>query len=702
VTEILSHVLGNRDYLSKPQNIKTTFRLHVRLRFMSKLNIVGVVDNIRSKTSIYTPIVEAVVNSIQAIAELGGRSGRISIIIKRDNTLEFEGILSPIRSIEIHDTGMGFNQKNRDSFDTFYSEIKKNIGGKGFGRFMFLKYFDNVNVSSIFKDGTGLKRRTFNFGKQYQIIDKEVISDVVELEVGTGSKLFLNTILKDNLLDKELETIARKLVEKLLIYFINEDFNCPIIELVEMDNSNRIVLNDFITLNKDICLLSTKDFYLKAKSEDVGEKFVAKIFKIYFAGSQKSKICLTAHNREVTDITLQNYIPEFEDDFYDEEPRDGNKMIRKNYIVKTYVLGDYLNNNVSLERETFNFDKEKKDILYAFSEADIERKAAELTGELFSDEVNVRSDRKRDRILSYVNDEAPWHRTYIHELDLSAIPYALTDERIEMELQSIKFTKEQETKREVKDILASDDDTFEQKISAIVSKISEAGKNDLAHYVSTRKAVLVLFEELLKRNSNGDAKLEKEIHNIIFPMTEDSESISYEDHNLWLLDERLVFSQFIASDKKISKKKDALGEPDLVIFDKKKSFRSGDNEFSNPLTIFEFKRPKRENYKQEDDPILQVGQYLEKIRAGKYELPDGLEKIKVNDSTPVYGYIVCDLAEKIQGFAKIHQLTPSADGEGYFGYHSGYKMYVELFSFKKLLRDASLRNRIFFTKLKIS
>lgn len=184
-------------------------------------------------------------------------------------------------------------------------------------------------------------------------------------------------------------------------------------------------------------------------------------------------------------------------------------------------------------------------------------------------------------------------------------------------------------------------------------------------------------------------------------MGKTSENYDYQEHNLWLLDERLIFSEFVASDKKISTKKDALGKPDLVVFDKKQSFRSGDNNYSNPpLTIFEFKRPKREAYKTDDDPIMQIGKYVKDIRAGKYEMPEGLEKIKVNDSTPVYVYVVCDLTPKIREFAEeLHSLTKSPDDEGYFGFLRGYNMYVEVINFKKMMDDATLRNKIFFKKL---
>jgi hypothetical protein len=48
---------------------------------MSKINILGIVKNIKSKTNVYTPIVEAVVNSIEAIDKQ--ENGKIEIVVHR-------------------------------------------------------------------------------------------------------------------------------------------------------------------------------------------------------------------------------------------------------------------------------------------------------------------------------------------------------------------------------------------------------------------------------------------------------------------------------------------------------------------------------------------------------------------------------------------------------------------------------------------
>jgi len=660
---------------------------------MSRINIQGTIENIRSKTNVYTPIIEAIVNSIQSIIDKEIDNGKIEIILHREKVLELESSQPNIKSIEIRDNGLGFTQQNRDSFDTFYSELRKSIGGKGFGRFMFVKYFNNVRIESVFKDDNEvLKFRRFRFGRQYEIIVDEVIEDTKSID--SFSTIYLENLKEEHSFEKQIETLSKKILERILIFFINDSFKCPTIIVKEEDGSQAIVLNDYLTGKNEIQLFKSKDFIIK--NNDHSDNFTAKIFKIFYPGSQKSKISLTGHNREVTESPLYKYVPEFEDDFFDET--NGNK---KNYIIKTYVLADYLDSNVSTERETFDFQRDGKSMHFPYSQIEIETNAAQITKEVFGADVQLRSEKKTQKIRKYINDSAPWHKVYLADLDLNSISYNLKDEDIELELQKVKFNKELQTRAEIKELLSDDNEDVEGNMAKAISKISEIGKSDLAHYVFNRKNVLDAFVKLLKRRDDGKGELEKDVHNLIFPMGRDSENTEYHEHNLWLLDERLVFSEYIASDTKISKKKDALDEPDLIVFDQKQSFRNGDNNFSNPLTIFEFKRPKRENYREEDDPILQIGKYLKKIRLGKYEMPEGLEKIKVNDNTPVYGYVVCDLTNKIIEFAEKHQLTLSPDQEGYFGYHNGYKMYIEIISFKKLLSDATLRNKIFFKKLQI-
>ena len=129
-------------------------------------------------------------------------------------------------------------------------------------------------------------------------------------------------------------------------------------------------------------------------------------------------------------------------------------------------------------------------------------------------------------------------------------------------------------------------------------------------------------------------------------------------------------------------------------------YRNGENVITSPIAIVEFKRPKRTNYPDDENPITQALRYAGKILAGKYEMPDGIEKVDVDaKKTPVYVYIVCDIVDKIQEFARFANLSITPDGEGYFGYCPDYNAYIEMKSFKKVISDAKMRNQIFFKKL---
>jgi anti-sigma regulatory factor (Ser/Thr protein kinase) len=120
---------------------------------MSKVNIKRTVENIRANTTAYSPIVEAVVNAIQAIESTGRQDGKIVVRIQRDGQMQMDSeSLADIRNFEVEDNGIGFTPANRESFDTLYSDFKMTEGGKGFGRFICLKYFDNVHVDSVYAE----------------------------------------------------------------------------------------------------------------------------------------------------------------------------------------------------------------------------------------------------------------------------------------------------------------------------------------------------------------------------------------------------------------------------------------------------------------------------------------------------------------------------------------------------------------------
>ena len=667
---------------------------------MSNVNIKRAVDNIRATTNVYTPVIEMIVNAIQAIEETGKTDGKISIRTRRNRQAQMDGGISEVHSFDIEDNGIGFTDVHRDSFDTLYTDKKLEEGGKGFGRFTCLKYFNDLHVKSVYLGGDGYKTRSFSMGKGTDIIVYEKVTESDKKD--TGTVVTLSSLKKGRSLDKTLPTIARNLVERLLPYFITQDYQCPEILLSEQDGGGVIRLNDFVSneVSGAIREIEVERNTFCRQAVDHEEGFLVRLFKFYAPKNQKSRISLVAHKREVSGSVIHKYIPEFEDEFY-ENDRHGDIDRGRNYIIKAYVFGPYLDHNVSLERGGFEFHMET-DVFLGISQTDIERDAALIAKESMGDDIILRQEKKRERVQAYVDEQAPWHKDILNEIDLSGMPYNPSNEEIETRLQKEKFAQEIEIKRDVASLLAeSNFENVKESVIEIVSKIAGTSKNDLIHYIALRRTILDIFGKSLEVDESGTYSSEGVVHDIIFPRKGDTERTSFKVHNLWILDERLNFTTYVSSDIPLDGKN--TDRPDLIAYNKRVLFR-GDNEASNPITIFEFKKPQRDDFvnpSSHEDPIQQIVRYVNNIRDGKFKTPEG-RKILVADNTPFYGYVVCDLTPKVESWLlREKDFKQMPDRLGWFQWMGNINLYVEVISWDKVLKDAKMRNQIFFQKLGI-
>ncbi|KJC45449.1 ATP-binding protein [Bradyrhizobium sp. LTSP857] len=668
---------------------------------MSSINIKRAVENIRSGTTVYTPVIELIVNAIQAIRAVKPTGGLIQVTILRHDQADMIDKIAPVDGFIVRDDGIGFNEEHRNSFDTLYTALKAGDGGKGFGRFTCLKYFRRFTVESVFADGLMRKKRSFAMGHGNDIIIDEKVADAGV--AATGSAVTISGAQAVKFPDKGLDVIARVLVEKLLPYFIDPNSECPQIVMRDDQGGSPILLNDYLgQTNRQIVELSVQknELHLKSLDKDKDEVFTVRVFKFYAPRANKSKVSLVAHRREVTDVTMQTYIPEFADEFYDKTD-EGENAKDRNYIIKAYVFGDYLDRNVSLERGAFSFGKDN-DLVFGISQSQIEAQAATIAQEAVGHEILARRERKQARIRDYINDEAPWHRGLSRETDFSSLSMKPTPQEIELHLQAAKFQMETRVRAEVKQILQSKDtEDLKDRVTEVVGKISQTSKNDLIHYVSLRKCVLELFDKSLQIGDDGKYKSEGDVHDIVMPRKRDTDQIDYDQHNLWILDERLNFTEYVASDKPMDDKNG--DRTDLSIFGKRVAFR-GDNEASNPITIFEFKKPQRHDFvnpSSDEDPIEQIVRYVNDIRDGKYKTPYGRD-ILVSTNTPFYGYVVCDFPQKVKIWLEREKdFTVMPDGLGYFRWYGNIKLYIEVLSWTKVQRDAEMRNKVFFHKLGI-
>lgn len=211
-----------------------------------KMNFKGLVDlHTLPKTTPLLPLYEAIINSIQSIEDAQISNGKIEIIVERDKQMNlFNQWETDIENIIIVDNGIGFDDENYNSFDTYASEYKIQKGCKGVGRMLWLKAFCSVSIESIFVEEDKKKCRTFLFDANHAVHDmkvKELSSDVLQT-----TKVRLNGLreqYKGNC-PKKLDTIAKNILNHCFTYYVLGKAPKIIVTIIEFKRPGREHYND--------------------------------------------------------------------------------------------------------------------------------------------------------------------------------------------------------------------------------------------------------------------------------------------------------------------------------------------------------------------------------------------------------------------------------------------------------------------------
>ena len=171
---------------------------------------------------------------------------------------------------------------------------------------------------------------------------------------------------------------------------------------------------------------------------------------------------------------------------------------------------------------------------------------------------------------------------------------------------------------------------------------------------------------------------------------------------MWILDDRLAFYSFFRSDKPFRTFTDVESgkEPDLaIIFDQGLAFRR--DGMDEPVVIIEFKRPGRDDYDGNSNPVNQVLEYVDLFRLGKAVKDKNGRQIKpISDSTRFICFVVADFTDSLKRVLRYSKAShPTADGEGFFGVSPDNNASIEVLPYSKMLHDAKIRNEAFFRQL---
>lgn len=681
------------------------------------VNAQDIIDSVDlTRNEVLLPIYESVVNSIISLEKIQNEDKKIDVFIERNQSSEPElgfdrNVVGTIQNVTIIDNGEGFTEANFKSFQQPFSKYNKKYGCKGIGRFTILALFEKMEISSIYEEDGMWYKRVFVFDANTEISSEEKIEwDGVKKLQTTVKLVNCNNEQLLRYTSKSAAEIARGIMEHCFIYYLSGTL--PRIIINEKNEDDKLVgypVND----------LFRKD----AKEKEKEFELLDQTFKLYVVKSDKvtsrknNYVTLCANSRKVGGKRdLAKY-----DSLYTYPITDRGET----KFLDVYVVSSYLDLKVNNQRTGFNMPEVDTE-LDSSMEVDISelsinmlmRKIAEVLSTLYESYAIETKKRTVSDVVKFITEKAPRYNSFLYRQDvLEMVPPNLSDERKEEFLHKIAYQENQKINEKIDQFIKTKE-LNEERINDILSTIKNStayNTDTLAEYVFRRKAIIKLFSRMLDQTRTGQYELESMIHNVIFPMGLTNRQLTYQYHNLWLLDDRFSSYRFIASDKSITSFSQIKSskEPDLILINDDSnlinnpiSFGTKDSGEVTSMVVFEFKRPgdtahqkRKTDYRWEFSDL--VKDYFEAFMFGKENDKKNYRgnPIVITSDTPKFGYVIMDeMPKPLIEYNKLNGWRKSPFGS-YYKIIAEQNLHIEAITYRELLRNAQERNNPFFNQL---
>ena len=681
--------------------------------------------HVKKHSSYLQPIFEAISNSLEATS---GKDDIITIRINKAKTLNQEQY--SFLSIDIIDTGIGFNDDNFGRLRRLYDE-SKGQNNFGTGRVQYLHFFNNTDIYSVFEE-EGLKyKRRIVLSKNFYATQKSVIwsseKEVVDIDTPIGTMVSFYYPLSDEDKEKYNELTTTELRDRILIHYLSRF-------CLNRDNLQQIKLEYYINsiCDKDsVQVITGKDIPQPDYTDSVQvnyskisvdgntiiktpntEEFIINSYSLPCSIQKRNEVKLTSKNEtvEVSGIDFS---------IIKDSPKINNSyllfLISSSYLTQQdsdlrgqlaiYSKKDFLKkrNLFSGEEQILTDDIEEK----VTSSITTHYKSISKVKESFESQIDELAEMFSldRRILNEVgykagdSDQSILKKVYEYNADISA----KHDAGIKSVMDSLK------------ELTPSSKD-FKKKLNEKVKKVTELvpqiNRTELVRYISKRKVILDLMQKTLdkqldcqQKNSKGK-KINHEsfLHNILFSQHSDDPL----DSNLWMINDDFIHYKGISESElrniKVENElffredltkeeleeltaynRDKLGNrPDILLFPKE-----------HKCIIIELKSMDADVSKF----VSQVSQYAGLIRQyakDRFEI------------TTFYAYLIGESftlneVKRANPFFKKayyfdYLFCPNYPVDGGENRRDG-EMYIEVIKYSTLLERAVFRNKIFTNKI---
>lgn len=596
-----------------------------------KTDLTSAVKNYKNST-IVDCINEAIVNSIQANAT------EIKIKINSEN-----GLLNDIKHIDlitIEDDGDGFNKQNRESFLTYLSRHKEEHGCKGIGRLSYLKTFKKVLIKSIQNN----ELVEFNFTTE---LNEQLLEPKQVKEENKQTIIILQTPKTKQKIDND--KIYQEIYNHIYPFLFLYEKDCKI-----------IINNDKTITRDDVKDIEKVDFEVK-KSDTSNQESVK--FHLWY---RFKKI-------EETKAILDDFICVNNRPMYGFNAKKGNLLIPLNaksgYQITFLLESDWINrqSNANHEYEEVEDDKQNG-MLDLINWQDIRKQTTTEINKLLNSQFPELKEENNKKIND-LKEKYPHYADFIENDNISFV-----DEK-----QLLKQAKKQ--------YLEQEDKLENNNIS--IDEIQRCVSNDLIRYILHRQRIIEKLQEMNKHNES----LEQNIHNLLLQKGlegKDFSQIELDKNNLWLLDDKFMSYNYIASDRKI--------ENLLQLI-------NNDNSSNQD-------RPDIAIYTNTNDNKKIVFIELKKFNADGYDNSKGLDQLTVYSKyiaesgiNEIYCYLIINLDDKtrtiLEGRNYI-KIFSQGNGEIWQNKIGNINSYVQIISPNAIIADANARNKTFLDIIKKS
>ena len=638
-------------------------------------------------------VLEAFANALQSTHQNPEeRTPAIEVRILRHNDPTLDGTPEwRTYGFEIVDNGAGFNDENLRSFCTTDSTLKIEEGGKGVGRLIWLRVFNDVTISSRFVENGQLFQRRFTF-------DYDGISPPSKTLVDSENACLQTTITLAKPATQYLESLqggpgdvaTYLLANATQLYLLSQR---PQVRVLDAARNELTSLNDLLD----------DDLIADVTSEDVHVK--GNIFHVQHLlrvgrSNSKHEIHLCAAGRRAQSVRLEEHVKELQ---------AGGLPNESGYSKYTALISSpTLDKLASQDRSGLLWQEESGDLP---THSEIAEAIAQRSREFLGTRLRPLEEKQERRIEGFLLDN-PYYR-YLYKRFPDHFKH-LSPEVSDNDLDVAFYEVEQKFGKTAREELGSflehvpDNDSPEdrgRKLNDLMLRINEVGQSKLARHVAYRQAVIAFLEANLEQ-ADRRYSLEEVLHSTIWPKGTTSEDDAVAAHNLWLVDDRFAYFAFAASDKEMKSYPPPFGKasdltPDIAIFDRAMTFVDDRDEVSG-IILLELKRPGRDDYRSgvpSHDPVKQLLSYAKKLKEADSATDAHGAHLPIRRGIPLFGYIIADITPSLRALLEDLDFNETFDGGGWFKFHDGYGCLIEVVPYRKLVRDAKKRNQSFFQKL---